>query len=541
MKFLQSIKYPILKAIDFSGLTFLSPVVRLCYGEEPAVQAKKIIQWIVIPIAAIGLFLMAWNAASEKIHTKSGRLPSPKEMVQAYGAIDTFAEYEALKEQAYLMSGPERLSELKTTESLLASIEPIAAATTEKVAAAKAAYKEKQEKIIAPLTAKREQLQTEFDLAQDERKASLVAQSESLQPGDRASYEAFLAAVESDTAKTDLEKEELRDLKTEIDNLRDKKSKEVAAALYAQTQAAEEKQFLEKKIDQLTRDNRSEKVVASKTEIKDETAALMALTGADALKAAKGIAKDEARLVKTETSDYAGAKTLWYQTRRSILCVFTGFILGSAIAIPIGILCGLNSTFMAAMTPFVAIFKPVSPIVWLPICLIIASAYVPAPEDSTIMSWMWEDAWFLKNYDINPAFIASACTVALCSLWATLANTALGVASIDKDHMNVARVLKLGFWSRLFKIVIPSALPLIFAGLRISLGVGWMVLIAAELLSSSEGIGKFVWDQFNNGASDSFAKMVVVVFIVGFIGLILDRIMIVFQRLVSFEGGAASV
>jgi nitrate/nitrite transport system permease protein len=102
--------------------------------------------------------------------------------------------------------------------------------------------------------------------------------------------------------------------------------------------------------------------------------------------------------------------------------------------------------------------------------------------------------------------------------------------------MNVARVLKLGFFARLFKIVIPSALPLIFAGLRISLGVGWMVLIAAELLSSSEGIGKFVWDQFNNGASDSLAKMMVVVFLVGIIGLILDRIMIVFQRLVTFEG-----
>ena len=243
---------------------------------------------------------------------------------------------------------------------------------------------------------------------------------------------------------------------------------------------------------------------------------------------------------QTETASYAGAKTLWYQVRRSILCVFTGFLLGSAIAIPIGILCGLNSTFMAAMTPFVAIFKPVSPIVWLPICLIIASFYVPAPADSPVMAWLWK-APLLGQYEINPAFVASAATVALCSLWATLANTALGVASIDKDHMNVARVLKLGFWSRLFKIVIPSALPLIFAGLRISLGVGWMVLIAAELLSSSEGIGKFVWDQFNNGASDSFAKMMVVVFIVGIIGLVLDRIMVIFQRLVSFEGSAASV
>ena len=102
-------------------------------------------------------------------------------------------------------------------------------------------------------------------------------------------------------------------------------------------------------------------------------------------------------------------------------------------------------------------------------------------------------------------------------------------------------MLRLGFWDRLVKIVIPSALPMIFAGLRISLGVGWMVLVAAELLSSSEGIGKFVWYQFNNGASDSFAKMMVVVFVVGFVGLLLDRIMIVFQRLVSFDDAPAAM
>lgn len=195
---------------------------------------------------------------------------------------------------------------------------------------------------------------------------------------------------------------------------------------------------------------------------------------------------------------------------------------------------------MAAMTPFIALFKPVSPIVWLPVALIIVGGFIPDPDKHWFTQWMWELP-FLDVYKINPAFIASAFTVALCSLWATMTNTALGVASVDKDHINVARVLRLGFWDRLFKIVLPSALPLVFAGLRISLGVGWMVLIAAELLSSSEGIGKFVWDQFNNGASDSFAKMVVVVFVVGAIGLILDRIMIVLQRLVSYDGAPTAI
>ena len=146
-----------------------------------------------------------------------------------------------------------------------------------------------------------------------------------------------------------------------------------------------------------------------------------------------------------------------------------------------------------------------------------------------------EEAW------IPPAFLSTAITVALCSLWPTLVNTALGVASIDKDHLNVARVLRLGIWSRLTKIVIPSALPLIFTGLRISLGVGWMVLIAGELLSSSPGLGKFVWDMFNNGSSETFAQMFVVVFYVGLVGLLLDRIMIILQRAVSFDGAPTAI
>ena len=242
----------------------------------------------------------------------------------------------------------------------------------------------------------------------------------------------------------------------------------------------------------------------------------------------------------TAGSEYAKPWTLPDQIIRSLACVFFGFLLGSAIAIPVGVLCGLNPTFMSAMTPFIALFKPVSPIVWLPIALIIVGGFIPDPDKHWFISLLAEIP-LLGRLKINPAFIASGVTVALCSLWPTLVNTALGVASIEKDHLNVARVLRLGFWSRMTKIVIPSALPLIFAGLRISLGVGWMVLIAAELLSSSEGLGKFIWDQFNNGASDSFAKMVAVVFVVGAIGLLLDRIMIILQRSVSFDGATAAM
>jgi nitrate/nitrite transport system permease protein len=541
MKFFTKIKYPILKAIDVSGLTFLSPVVRLCYGEEPRVQMKKISQWIVIPICAVILFTIVWAYGSTVVKTKSGSVPGPLATLKASESITNFGDYEKAKEEAYSLTGPERAEALKTAKARLGKMDPIVQGATEKVAEAKASHSAELKKRTSRMLSTRTTLKETYTATQTARKTALADLSNTLTPGNKPDYANFMKQVKQHTDKTDLEREELVKLAKEIKVITDEKSDEVAAALFAQTRAAEEKQFLQKQIDQLTGQNKATKIETAKSEIAEDSATLLTLTGPPALETAEKIAKAQSRLVKTEDSVYAGPKTLGYQIKRSILCVFTGFLIGSIIAIPIGILCGLNTTFMAAMTPFIAIFKPVSPIVWLPICLIIASAVIPAPDDSGFMKWLWEDAWILHHYDINPAFIASAITVALCSLWATLANTALGVASIDKDHLNVARVLKLGFWPRLFKIVIPSALPLIFAGLRISLGVGWMVLIAAELLSSSEGIGKFVWDQFNNGASDSFAKLFVVVFVVGIIGLLLDRIMIVFQRLVSFEGSPTAI
>ena len=541
MNLFHKIKYPILKAIDVSGLTFLGPVVRLCYGEEPQVQMKKIGQWILVPILALLLFAFFWAYGSTKVTTKSGSVPGPLATLEAGQAITQFGNYEASKEVAYGLTGEDRTEALAKAEARFAEMPAIVEKANKGVTDAKAAYAADIEKKTASLTQTYDNLKVTYKKAKADRTAALAQTSESLTPGDNSAYAAFLNEVKEHTIQTDKEKDKLSILSREIKDIEDKPSTKIAEALFAQTAAAEEEGFLRKQIDQLTKGNRENKVATAAEKIKVDSAALLTLTGPDALKAAERIAKAESRLEKTKESIYAGPKTLGYQVKRSILCVFTGFLIGSAIAIPIGILCGLNSTFMAAMTPFIAIFKPVSPIVWLPISLIIASAYIPAPDESPFMNWLWEDAWVLNHFDINPAFIASAITVALCSLWATLANTALGVASIDKDHLNVARVLKLGFWPRLFKIVIPSALPLIFAGLRISLGVGWMVLIAAELLASSEGIGKFVWDQFNNGASDSFAKLFVVVFVVGIIGLLLDRIMIVFQRLVSFEGSPTAI
>jgi nitrate/nitrite transport system permease protein len=137
------------------------------------------------------------------------------------------------------------------------------------------------------------------------------------------------------------------------------------------------------------------------------------------------------------------------------------------------------------------------------------------------------------------SFINSAITVALCSLWPTLINTALGVSSLDRDLLNVAKVLRLTWPTKLIKLVIPSSLPLIFTGLRLSLGVGWMVLIAAEMLAQNPGLGKFVWDEFQNGSSDSLSRIMVAVFTIGIIGFLLDRVMLTIHTLVDFRQPAA--
>ncbi len=215
---------------------------------------------------------------------------------------------------------------------------------------------------------------------------------------------------------------------------------------------------------------------------------------------------------------YSGKPTYFDQILTSLKTVFAGFVLASLIAVPLGILCGLSDRFYAALNPLIQVFKPVSPLAWLPIVMILVSALYTSA-----------DPMFEKS------FISSAVTVALCSLWPTLVNTALGVASVDPDHMNVARVLKLSQMERVFKIVLPSALPLIFTGLRLSLGVGWMVLIAAEMLAQNPGLGKFVWDMFQNGSSQTLAQIMVAVFTIGLIGFALDRMMSFVQSLVSFD------
>lgn len=533
-------KHRTVKAVDVAGLNFLSPVVRLCYGEEPEKQLKQIVQFIVAPIIAVAVFVALWFAVSDKVQTKSGKLPNPAETWRSAKSILEFHDRENDKQRAFNLGGKQRDAELVRVKARLEEIKPLEQAANDAVAEAKLTAMEQTDKRVAPLQSSYDKLASELKSQQAQREAELKTAASKAAAGDEEAKDAYVAMVRRHRASADSERERLRVLKAEISTVRGQKDSALITALARQTEIAEERQYLGKMRDQLTDDNRYAKVARSAAALAEDKQELYAADADGLYKAAVNVVRAEDRIAKIEESGYAKPATLPYQVARSVLCVFVGFFIGSAIAIPLGVLCGLSKTFMAAMTPFIAIFKPVSPIVWLPVALIVVGGFIPDPDKHWLTQWMWSLPW-LGDYKINPAFIASAITVALCSLWATMVNTAFGVASVDKDHINVARVLRLGFWDRLFKIVLPSSLPLVFAGLRISLGVGWMVLIAAELLSSSEGLGKFVWDQFNNGASDSFAKMMVVVFVVGAIGLLLDRLMIVFQRLVSFDGAPTAI
>ena len=217
---------------------------------------------------------------------------------------------------------------------------------------------------------------------------------------------------------------------------------------------------------------------------------------------------------------YAGKPTYLDQIFTSLLTVALGFVVATLIAVPLGIICGLSKTMNSALNPLIQIFKPVSPLAWLPIVTMLVSALYVNPSE-----------WLPKS------LVISAITVTLCSLWPTLINTALGVASIDKDLLNVGRVLQLPTSRTITKLVLPSSLPLIFTGLRLSLGVGWMVLIAAEMLAQNPGLGKFVWDEFQNGSEESLSRIMVAVFTIGMIGFLLDRIMQGLEKLATRGGG----
>lgn len=231
---------------------------------------------------------------------------------------------------------------------------------------------------------------------------------------------------------------------------------------------------------------------------------------------AKKIAANPNSVVKIRS--YTGKATFLDQIVTSLLTVAFGFMVATLVAVPLGILCGLSESLYRCVNPIIQTFKPVSPLAWLPLVTMVVSAL-----------YVSDDPMFDK------AFLTSAFTVALCCLWPTVVNTIVGVASIDRDLINVSRVLRLGSLVHIQKIVIPSAIPLIFTGLRLSLATGWMVLIAAEMLAQNPGLGKFIWDEFQNGSSNSLGRIMVAVLAIGIIGFILDSLMLALQKHLSWD------
>ncbi len=215
---------------------------------------------------------------------------------------------------------------------------------------------------------------------------------------------------------------------------------------------------------------------------------------------------------------YHGRPTFFNQIVTSFYTVLTGFALASILAIPAGIVIGLSPRLYSAFNPLIQLFKPVSPLAWLPLVTILVSALYQS-----------EQPLFARS------FLVSVLTVTLCSLWPTLLNTIVGVSTISPDLQNVSRVLQLNWLTHVRRIVLPSAVPMIFTGLRLSLGIAWMVLIAAEMLAQNPGLGKFVWDEFQNGSSDSLSRICVAVLVIGLIGFALDRLMLLLQRQVNWD------
>ncbi|MCY1670850.1 ABC transporter permease [Novosphingobium sp. SL115] len=213
---------------------------------------------------------------------------------------------------------------------------------------------------------------------------------------------------------------------------------------------------------------------------------------------------------------YSGPPTFIDQIGTSLFTVAAGFLLATLFAVPLGLVAGMSKRVNAAINPLVQVMRPISPLAWLPIVTMVVSASMTS-DDPTLAK----------------SFVVSAVVVMLCSLWPTLINTAIGTASIDKDLIAVGRVLRLGWFAKLTRLVLPSSLPYIFTGMRLSLGTGWMVLIAAEMLAQNPGLGKFVWDEFQNGSEKSLARIMVAVVVIGLIGFGLDRVMMAMQAFVS--------
>lgn len=184
--------------------------------------------------------------------------------------------------------------------------------------------------------------------------------------------------------------------------------------------------------------------------------------------------------------------------------VFLGYALAVLVALPFGFLLGMSARLYTALNPFIQVLRPISPLAWMPLAL-----------------------YTLRDSSASAIFI-----IFICSLWPMLINTAFGVAHVRQDWLNVANVFGLGTWKRVRKIVMPATVPMILTGMRISIGIAWLVIVAAEMVVGTSGIGYFVWNEWNNL---QISSMIVAILMIGVVGFFLDQILGGLTRALAFR------
>ncbi|MER2268029.1 nitrate ABC transporter permease [Methylobacterium oxalidis] len=246
----------------------------------------------------------------------------------------------------------------------------------------------------------------------------------------------------------------------------------------------------------------------ARTEAMDpEYAALMgasATTGKSAMPGPLDVAANIWRHLKDPFYDRGpNDKGLGIQLAYSIGRVALGYGLAVLVAIPVGFLIGMSPLMSRALDPYIQILKPVSPLAWMPLAL----------------------------YTIRDSGLSAIFVIFICSLWPMLINTAFGVAGTRREWLNVARTLEVGPIRRAFTVILPAAAPTILTGMRISIGIAWLVIVAAEMLVGGTGIGYFVWNEWNNL---SITNVITSILVIGLVGMILDQVLARAQRLVTF-------
>jgi nitrate/nitrite transport system permease protein len=197
-------------------------------------------------------------------------------------------------------------------------------------------------------------------------------------------------------------------------------------------------------------------------------------------------------------------KGVGIQLAYSLARVLVGFGLAMLVAVPLGFLIGMSQVAYRALDPFIQVLKPVSPLAWMPLAL----------------------------YTIKDSSVSSVFVIFICSVWPALINTAFGVATVRREWLDVARTLEVGWARRAFRVMLPAAAPTIMTGMRISISIAWLVIVAAEMLVGGTGIGYFVWNEWNNL---SIVNVINAILFIGVVGMILDQILGWLSRLVTFQ------